>query len=70
MILNPCKDCSRRHFKCHSECEDYKEFRQALDERNALIRQERLRENDLRAVAIDSRRRVLRKKKPKYKHNL
>lgn len=69
VIENPCKrDCPRRSSTCHATCKDYKEYRQALDERNALIRQERDREFDVRAVAIESRRRTLRKSNPKYKH--
>lgn len=68
MIINPCKDCPRRYLGCHSKCKDYKEFRQALDERNARIRQERDRDNSVRAVAIESRRRNIKKINPKYKH--
>lgn len=25
--LAPCKDCTKRHFKCHSECDEYIKFR-------------------------------------------
>ena len=28
----PCKDCPDRHYKCHSECERYKEFRKQCDD--------------------------------------
>ena len=28
----PCKDCADRHFKCHSCCERYKEFRKRCDD--------------------------------------
>jgi hypothetical protein len=27
----PCKDCSRRHLKCHSECAEYIKFRADRD---------------------------------------
>lgn len=26
----PCKDCHRRHTKCHGQCEDYAAYLQAL----------------------------------------
>lgn len=26
-ILSPCKDCSERHIKCHSECEKYAKYK-------------------------------------------
>lgn len=67
-IENPCKDCTRRYSGCHSNCEDYKKFRQALDERNALIRQERGRIDNIRDGIIESRRRVIRRKRSKYRH--
>ena len=28
----PCKDCVDRRFKCHAECERYKEFRKRCDD--------------------------------------
>ena len=27
----PCKDCSKRHHNCHSQCEDYKAYRAKID---------------------------------------
>lgn len=32
MTNAPCKDCTERHFKCHSQCEKYTEWRKAYDE--------------------------------------
>lgn len=26
MKISPCKDCIKRHIKCHSDCEEYKEW--------------------------------------------
>lgn len=61
MIENPCKrECPRRKPGCHSNCKDYKDFRQALDERNALIRQEREKYDSFRSVDIESCRRIKR----------
>lgn len=28
----PCKDCTKRHFKCHSECDGYKQFKKDREE--------------------------------------
>lgn len=28
MIDAPCKDCTDRHYKCHSECEKYKAYKE------------------------------------------
>lgn len=28
----PCKDCTDRHFKCHAECERYREFKKRCDD--------------------------------------
>lgn len=25
-MTNSCKDCTKRHIGCHSECEEYKQF--------------------------------------------
>ncbi|MBO5963029.1 MAG: hypothetical protein J6P97_00950 [Bacteroidales bacterium] len=25
--LSPCKDCDKRHFKCHSECHEYIQYK-------------------------------------------
>lgn len=27
----PCKDCLLRHHKCHSQCEEYKVYRNVID---------------------------------------
>ena len=29
MKPNPCKDCTERHHKCHSECEAYQQWKTA-----------------------------------------
>lgn len=28
---SPCKDCENRHHNCHSQCEDYKAYRDKID---------------------------------------
>lgn len=32
-----CKDCTKRQLHCHSTCEDYKQFRKELDEKQETI---------------------------------
>lgn len=37
MVSNcPCKDCTKRHFGCHKECELYKNWRKELDQFNEM----------------------------------
>ena len=39
-----CKGCEERHVRCHSDCEEYREFREAKDRENAKIRIEKEKE--------------------------
>ena len=39
-MTTPCKDCSDRHYKCHSECEKYQAFVIENEKRKARIRLE------------------------------
>lgn len=34
--IAPCKNCSERHYKCHSECESYKLYREELKRVNEI----------------------------------
>lgn len=34
----PCKGCEIRHVGCHAICKDYIEWKEELDELNAVIR--------------------------------
>ena len=40
VMIAPCKDCEKRHFKCHAECEDYKAFVEECRERRAKRKKE------------------------------
>lgn len=40
-MKTPCQDCTNRCLGCHGTCERYKEFRSALDNKNAKIRAEK-----------------------------
>ena len=35
MIATPCKGCTRRTIGCHSNCEEYAEYREAMERLNA-----------------------------------
>lgn len=37
-IKVPCKDCLERKLNCHSHCQLYKDFRDAMDKANELRR--------------------------------
>ena len=38
VLCNCCKDCTKRHLRCHSTCEDYLNFRQSKDKENEQLR--------------------------------
>lgn len=42
MLKAPCKDCEKRHTNCHSNCKEYKKYREELDAQNAKRRFENL----------------------------
>ena len=35
-IQGPCQGCERREVGCHSSCEEYKEYREHVDNMNAI----------------------------------
>lgn len=47
-----CKGCERRHKLCWKDCEDYKRFREQMDE----IREARQKRNELAEAIADVRR--------------
>ena len=34
-MTTPCKDCTKREFKCHGRCPEYQAFRAEKDKQNA-----------------------------------
>lgn len=52
-----CKDCQDRHYLCHSTCERYIAWKKKLDERNALIREEKRLNNDIWASSRHANKR-------------
>ena len=49
-IKCPCYKCQRRFSGCHSNCEDYKTFREELDEINKKEAQERFIDCSIRKI--------------------
>ena len=58
----PCKDCTERHIRCHSECERYKEFKKRNAER--LAREAKRVEDEGRFVES-----VIRRKEKTRRHH-
>ena len=44
-MIKSCKNCSERHFKCHSACEKYLSEKAELEKLSALIREVEAEEN-------------------------
>lgn len=40
--MKVCQKCKDRHQGCHAECEDYKEYREKIEEDNARKRDENM----------------------------
>ena len=36
----PCKDCEKRHFLCHAECDEYKAYSEYCHERSRKRRED------------------------------
>ena len=60
-MIAPCKGCEKRHFKCHSECEDYKAFVDDLNDR----REKRKQDSEFVCYLIDKKARKEREMKIK-----
>ena len=37
MRKSPCKLCEKRYLGCHSECDEYKEFKQEIEDSKEMI---------------------------------
>ena len=44
-----CQNCKERHLHCHSTCEEYKEWKRELDERNEQIRKAKAEEENYKS---------------------
>lgn len=48
--MSKCYNCQNRHIGCHSDCEDYKQFRAELDEINKQKEKDKALNSSLYAV--------------------
>ena len=63
MAQAPCKDCEKRHFKCHSDCIDYALFKKEHeDEKKDLSKYAELNE-----VRKDRQTKEMKYRKGRYK---
>lgn len=63
-MRTPCKGCTSRHERCHSECEKYLAFKERVAAANAAAERERVLNNYSVAKAVRSENRkqsILRK---------
>lgn len=65
-----CLNCQERHYKCHSECERYKEYRKNLDEINAQIRKDKANDAFIYNLAMRTVRKAEKKSKLKGKSKI
>lgn len=63
MIKAPCKNCEDRHFKCHGECDRYKEF----VAQNNLERKDLTKYAELNEVRKDRQTKEMKYRKGRYK---
>lgn len=60
--LNPCYNCNRRRatseYNCHSDCPDYKEYKEKLSDRANVIRHKKADEAMVTDVRIRSMQRT------------
>lgn len=56
MAQAPCKNCKNRHFKCHGECDLYKDY----VEQNNKERLERQKYSELNEVRKDTQTRFIK----------
>ena len=55
--IAPCKNCGDRHYKCHSECESYKLYREKIKRVSEL----RQKDAEQDRASYDRRYKVLHK---------
>lgn len=43
-----CKNCNKRYIGCHSECEDYQNYKDELEDMKAKIRKAKRNDSEMR----------------------
>ena len=46
-MLCKCKDCTERYIGCHAKCKSYLEYRNCIETKNKLIRENKKKESIL-----------------------
>ena len=58
LVSSPCKNCTKRHYKCHSECSEYLKSKEETEKVKAWLREE----SEINGYAAD----VAKKKRKMY----
>lgn len=65
--MSACLDCEKRHVGCHGSCDDYKKYKQELEEKTALKREMKHKEVIVRdTLFISARKRYVKYKQKKW----
>ena len=56
---NPCHNCERRKVNCHTNCEEYIDFRVDLDEFNKMVKN--IKDKERAMVDYENKHRGIRK---------
>jgi len=64
-ITNPCGNCTRRQLGCHGKCEDYKEWKSAMDEYNYAMKRHKHYDEEITKYEIEGHLRRKRHAKNK-----
>ena len=62
---NPCRYCEDRYSGCHAKCEEYKAWKQELNDKKTKAYEANKLERELDSIAINSRRRSIEKRRSK-----
>lgn len=63
MAKSPCMECTKREVGCHGRCGAYKEFRAAIDAKNAKRNEIVNKENIVRDVEWTAKRKMNKRKR-------
>ena len=67
-LKSPCKNCEKRYFGCHSECQDYLDFRKRRDKYIADAAEKTRLNNDIWAVGLTMKKRGRRHEDYSIRH--
>ena len=61
-IKAPCYNCTKRNPQCHSNCEEYREYRRENNKRRAFLKNKKAENSLLNSTTINAVRRMQKKK--------